>query len=50
MHKVYWRRLRGGVVGEERLSPATTAQGWEQRPVAAYLWLLGCTRGEPVPH
>lgn len=49
MHEVYWRRLRGGGAGEERLSPATAAPGWEQGPLPAYLGLLGCTQGEPLP-
>lgn len=31
MHKkVYWRRQHGGVVGEERLTLASAAWGWEQ--------------------
>lgn len=31
MHEeVYWRRLHGGVGGEERPRPASAARGWEQ--------------------
>lgn len=31
MHtEVYWRRLHGGEVGEERTNLGSAAQGWEQ--------------------